>query len=151
MRRVASTIAIAAFLAAGPLYAFEAAGTDIIGLHLGMSESDVVAELAHQGYAMVRAPGWITSDTKDGRLRVVLSAEYGVTGITYVFSGRGVGGPAGVREAILTRFGNPDQATPPTWCRAVGRDGLCPADQATLTFWPESLTMRLAAGRLRAP
>jgi hypothetical protein len=147
MRRVASAIAIAAFLAAGPVHAFEAAGTDIIGLRLGMSESEVITELAYQGYTVNRAPGVITCDTKDGRLRVVLSADHGVTQIIYVFYGRGVGGPVKIREAVQTRFGDPDQAKPPTWCRAVGRDGLCPANQATLTFLPDSLTIRLTAGQ----
>jgi hypothetical protein len=147
MRRVALGIAIAAFLAAGPTHAFEAAGADIIGLRLGMSDSDVAAALASQGYAMTRAQGVIASNTKDGRLRVVVSAERGVTKIIYVFYGRGVGGPAKIQESIMTRFGDPNQAKPPTWCRAVGRDGLCPADQATLTFLPDSLTMRLVAGQ----
>jgi len=148
MRRTASAIAIAVFFAAGPVHAFEAAGADIIGLRLGMSESDVAAELTNQGYAMSRVHGVISSETKDGRLRVVVSADRGVTEIIYVFYGRGVGGPARVREAISTRFGDPNQATPPTWCRAAGRDGVCPADQATLTFLPDSLTMRLRAGHV---
>jgi hypothetical protein len=139
--------AIAAFLAAGSAHAFEAAGADIIGLRLGMSDVDVVAELATQGYALSRAQGLITSNTRDGRLRVVLSAEHGVTEITYVFYRRGVGGSAKLQDAIMTRFGDPNQAMPPTWCRAVGRNGLCPADQATLTFLPDTLTMRLTAGQ----
>jgi hypothetical protein len=149
MRHLASAAVIVAVLAAGPIHAFEAAGADIIGLRLGMSESEVIAELTHQGFATSRAQGAITSDTKDGRLRVVSSSQR-VTEIIYMFYGRGVGGPAGVQEAVLTRFGNPNQATPPTWCRAVGRDGLCPADQATLTFLPGSLTMRLTAGQAKA-
>jgi hypothetical protein len=112
MRRVASAIAIAAFLAAGPVHAFEAAGADIIGLRLGMSESDVAAELASQGYAMNLSQGVISSETKDGRLRVMLSSQRKVVEIVYVFYGRGVGGPARVRDAITTRFGDPNQATP---------------------------------------
>jgi hypothetical protein len=150
MRRVASAIAIAAFLAAGPVHAFEAAGADIIGLRLGMSESDVAAELASQGYAMNLSQGVVSSETKDGRLRVMLSSQRKVVEIVYVFYGRGVGGPARVRDAITTRFGDPNQATPPTWCRAVGRDGVCPAGQATLTFLPDSLTMRLMVAQDRA-
>jgi hypothetical protein len=145
MRRVASAIGLAAFFAAGPVHAFEAAGADIIGLRLGMSESDVAAELASQGYAMTLTQGTISSETKDGRLRVVLSPQRSVIEIIYAFYGRGVGGPARVKEAITTRFGDPTQATPPTWCRSVGRDGRCPTDQATLTFLPDSLTMRLIA------
>jgi hypothetical protein len=115
-----------------------------------MSEADVTAELARQGYTMSLAQGVIRSETKDGRLRVMLSSQRSVIEIVYVFYGRGVGGPVKVREAVTTRFGDPNQATPPTWCRAVGRDGMCPADQATLTFLPDSLTMRLMAGQDRA-
>jgi hypothetical protein len=147
MARVASAIAFAAFLAAGPIQAFEAAGADIIGLRLGMSESEVVAELAHQGYLAHAAPQAITANTKDGRLQVVLSAEQGVREISYVLYDRGAGAPAKIRESIWGRFGDPDQATPPTWCRAVGRDGICPGDQAALTFLPASLTLRLTAGQ----
>jgi hypothetical protein len=111
-----------------------------------MSESEVVAELAHQGYAVRHTPKAITANTKDGRLQVVLSAEQVVTEIGYVFYDHGAGAPAKIQEAILTRFGDPDQATPPTWCRAVGRDGVCPVDQASLTFLPAVLTLRLTAG-----
>jgi hypothetical protein len=145
--KVASAIAFAAFLAAEPAHAFDAAGADIIGLRLGMSESEVVAELAHQGYAARPTQKAITANTKDGRLQVVLSAAQGVIEITYVLYDRGAGAPAKISEAILGRFGDPNQATPPTWCRAVGKDGICPADQASLTFLPPSLTLRLMAGR----
>jgi hypothetical protein len=147
MARIASAIAIAAFFAAAPAQAFDAAGADILGLRLGMSESDVVATLAHQGYAADPAPRAITANTKDGRLRVVLSAEHDATDITYVLYDRGAGAPARIRESILSRFGDPDQAVPPTWCRAVGRNGICPADQASLTFLPASLTLRLTAAQ----
>ena len=147
MARIASALVFAAFLAAGPAHAYEAARADIIGLRLGMSESEVVAELAHQGYAAHHTPQAITADTKDGRLQVVLSAAQGVTEISYVLYNRGAGAPGKIREAILSRFGDPNQATPPTWCRAVGRDGVCPPDQASLTFLPASLTLRLTAGQ----
>ena len=101
MARAASAIVFAAFLAAEPTHAFEAAGADIIGLRLGMSESEVVAELAHQGYAAHPTPQAITANTKDGRLQVVLSAEQGVTEISYVLYDRGAGAPAKIRESIL--------------------------------------------------
>jgi hypothetical protein len=146
MRRVVSAIAIATLLAAGSGQAFEAAGADISGLRLGMSESEVVAHLAHQGYAVGGAPGTITANTMDGRLQVVLSAERGVTEISYAFYGRGAGAPARIQEAIIVRFGDPDQATPPTWCRTVGPDGICPRERASLTFLADSLTLRLTAG-----
>jgi hypothetical protein len=151
MRRTAAATAIAMFLATSPIRAFEAAGADIIGLRLGMSGSDVVARLALQGYAAHGTPEAITAVTKDGRLQVVMSAEQGVTEIIYMFYERGVGGSDKIRESILTRFGDPDQATPPTWCRAVGRDGICPGSQASLTFLPDSLALRLAAGQSQGP
>ena len=124
-------------------------GADIIGLRLGMSEADVVARLAHQGYVVSSTLEAITANTMDGRLRIVLSAERGVTEISYAFYGRGAGAPAKIREAIIIRFGDPDQANPPTWCRAVGQDGICPRDQASLTFLPDPLTLRLTAGQGR--
>lgn len=112
-----------------------------------MSGGDVVARLAHQGYAASLTPDAITANTMDGRLQIALSAERGVTEISYAFYGRGAGAPAKIHEAILIRFGDPDQATPPTRCRAVGQDGICPRDQALLTFLPDPLTPRLTAGQ----
>jgi hypothetical protein len=147
MARAASGIVFAALLAAAPIHAFEAAGADIIGLRLGMSGSEVVAVLAHQGYVAHPTPQAITANTKDGRLQVALSAEQGVREISYVLYDRGAGAPDKIRESIWGRFGDPNQAMPPTWCRAVGRDGICPVDQASLTFLPAALTLRLTAGQ----
>ncbi|MGD0108833.1 MAG: hypothetical protein ABSC06_33085 [Rhodopila sp.] len=143
MRRIASAVAMATLLAAGPASAFDAAGVEIIGLHLGMPDTEVVARLAHQGYALTRTQEAIAADTKDGSVQVALSADRGVTEIRYVFNNRGVGGPAKISEAVMIRFGNPDQASPPTWCLAVGRDGVCPGSQASLTFLPDALTLLL--------
>jgi hypothetical protein len=149
MRRLATTITIASLLAAGPAWAFEPTGADIIGLHLGMSEADATAALTEQGYAVDRGPDAFTATTKDGRLQVAVSPERGVTDITYVFLWRGAGAPIKIRDSIVLRFGNPDQATPPTWCRAVGKDGVCPANQAYMTYLQDALTLRLTAGRGR--
>jgi len=149
MRLVVPAIAIAAFLGGSSGHAFDAAGADIIGLRLGMPAAEVVVRLVHQGYAVDRTQEAITANTLDGRLRVTMSAEQGVTEIIYVFHGRGAGAPAKIQEAVLTRFGDPDQATPPTWCRAVRRDGMCPGDQAALSFQLDSLTLRLVAGERR--
>ncbi|MDB5398292.1 MAG: hypothetical protein QOD93_7267 [Acetobacteraceae bacterium] len=143
MRRLASATAIAALLVTAPAHGFDAAGVDIIGLRLGMPGPEVVARLAAQGYAVSDTPQAITATTRDGRLHVALSAGHGVTEISYVFSGRRSGEPAGLRQSIVTRFGNPSQPTPPTWCRAVGPDGMCPKDQASLSFLPDSLTLLL--------
>jgi hypothetical protein len=151
MRRITSAIAIAALLTIGPIHAFEAAGADILGLRLGMSGSDVIARLALQGYTAHGTPEAITAVTRDGQLRAVLSPDQGVTEITYVFYARGMGGPDKIQDSIMTRFGDPNQAKPPAWCRAVGQDGICPPDQASLTFLSDSLTLRLAVGQTKAP
>jgi hypothetical protein len=141
MRLIA--IAAAAIFAAGAAFGFDAAGVEIIGLHLGMYEAEVVTQLKHQGVVAIQSGDTISAKTMDGRLQVVLSAERTVTEIRYAFGGRGVGGPAGVREAVLTHFGDPNQASPPAWCREVRPDGHCPADQASLTFDLASLTLVL--------
>jgi hypothetical protein len=140
-----TAVVIAAVLAVRPGAAFDAAGADIIGLRLGMSEAEIGLRLAHQGYTVTPTAEGITAATKDGLLRAVLSAERRATAISYTFYGRGAGAPTKIREAILTRFGDPDQATPPTWCRAPIGDGICPTDQASLTYLPDSLTLRLTA------
>jgi hypothetical protein len=136
-------LAAAALFAAGAAFGFDAAGVDIIGLRLGMEEAEVVSQLKHQGIAATESGETISAKTMDGRLQIALSAERTVTEIRYVFGGRGQGGPARVREAILTHFGDPNQADPPAWCREVGPNGHCPADQASLTFDLASLTLVL--------
>jgi len=143
MRRIASAVAMATLLAAGPASAFDAAGVEIIGLHLGMPETEVVARLAQQGYAPTRTEDAIAANTMDGSVQVALSADRGVTEIRYVFANRGVGALWKIREAVMIRFGAPNQANPPTWCLAVGQDGVCPGSQASLTYLPEALTLLL--------
>ncbi len=145
MRRIALAAAMAALLAAGPVRAFDASGADIIGLRLGMPETEVLARLGRQGYVPKQTPGAIEASTLDGRLQIVLSADRGVTEIRYIITGRRRGDPVEVQASIIFRFGAPNQASPPGWCRAVGRDGMCPPDQASLTYLPETLTMLLRA------
>lgn len=146
MRRTILAMAAMAALAATPARCFDALGADIIGLRLGMAEPEAIERLTRQGYSVTRAPGTIVANTMDGRLTAAISAERGVTDIRYVFHGRGAGAPAKIREAVLIRFGDPDQAAPPAWCRSVGQDGTCPANEASLTFLPDSLTLRLTEG-----
>ena len=146
MRRTILTMAAMAALAATPALSFDPAGADIIGLRLGMTEPEVADRLMSQGFTVTRAPGAVMANTMDGRLTAAITPERGVTDIRYVFHGRGAGAPAKIREAIMIRFGDPDQATPPTWCRSVGPDNTCPANEASLTFWPDSLTLRLTEG-----
>jgi hypothetical protein len=134
---------VAALLAPDPVRAFDATGVDIIGLRLGMQENEVASRLAQQGYTIKTTPGAIVASTRDGHLQIALTADRGVTEIRYVFNGHDLHASAQIMDGILTRFGDPAQAKPPTWCRRVGQDGICPADQASLTFLEESLTLLL--------
>ena len=143
MRRMRWAILLAAALSAGPVHAFDPAGVDIIGLRLGMQAPEVVSCLGRQGYRPNLTPTMITANTLDGRLKVILSAERGVTEVRYVFRGHGAGELALIPESVRARFGNPDQAKPPTWCRALSSDGTCPVGEPSLTFLPESLTLIL--------
>jgi hypothetical protein len=143
MRSMASMVAIAAILAAAPARGFDANGTDILGLRLGMEEPEIIARLKSQGYFASGTSDAIMADTKDGQLQVMLTAGRGATEIRYAFTGHRMNEPAVLRESVMLRFGDPNQAKPPAWCRAVGSDGRCPADQASLTFLPQALTLIL--------
>lgn len=145
----AIALAIATLSMAGPARAIDPNGADILGLRLGMSASEVVDRLAHQGYPAILSPDAIKAKTLDGRLEALMSSEYGVTQITYVFSGRGGGIAAKISEAVLVRFGDPYQATPPAWCLGAGHSGMCSDDQASLTFLPDKLTLILRANAAR--
>ena len=151
MRRMRLTILLVAVVAGGPARAFDPTGVDIIGLRLGMQATEVVSCLGGQGYKPNLTPTAITANTLDGRLKVILSAERGVTEINYVFRGRGAGELAQIPESVLARFGEPDQTKPPTWCRAVSSAGTCPDGKPSLTFLPESLTLILRAQADTAP
>ena len=140
---LATTIAV--LFAAGPAGALDATGIDIIGLRLGMQEAEVLAQLGQQGYAMSRTTDLIAGNTRDGRLQVTLSNKRGVTEIRYSFHGSSMDEPAKINEAIFSRFGVPDQTGPLMWCKAVGQDRICPSNQPSLTFLPESLTLLLRA------
>ena len=145
MRRIRSALILVAVLAGGPASAFDPTAVDITGLPLRFQATEVVSCLGHQGYKPSLAPTLITANTLDGYLKVILSAESGVTEINYVFRGRGAGELAQIPASVLTRFGEPDQAEPPTWCRAVSSAGTCPDGKPSLTFLPASLTLILRA------
>ena len=161
MRQMVATAAVAMLLAGSPAEALDTSGVDILGMRLGMSEADIVNQLAHQGFAPTRQAGacspsdtcevTLNAVTKDGVLRVTVSRGTGAERFKYVFLGRGTGEPRKIEAAIIDRFGYPDQRQPMAWCRAVGTDGFCPPDQASLTFWPESLTIVLKAGSADGP
>jgi hypothetical protein len=145
MRRVACVVATVILLAASPGDALDAARTDIIGLHLGMPEAEIVDGLKRQGFSVVYENGRLFAKTRDGQLTIDLADNQGARQIRYVFTGRGMGEQEKIRASVIERFGAPDQAKPMTWCHA-GHDGTCPADRASLMFLPESLTLVLRTG-----
>jgi hypothetical protein len=161
MRPLVSAITMAALLAAAPAYAFDATGADILGLRLGMSETDVAARLARQGFPLTRLPDGCSGGdgclvtakavTKDGELRIAFAGESGATLVRYVFLGHGPTEPERLKAAMIDRFGRPDQQKPMMWCRAVAADGSCPHQQASLSFVPETLTVTLKAGDTERP
>jgi hypothetical protein len=161
MRPLVSAITMAALLAAAPAHAFDATGADILGLRLGMSETDVAARLTRQGFPMTRLPDGCSDGgrclvtakavTKDGELHIAFAAEMGATLVRYVFLGHGAAGLERLMAAMIDRFGRPDQQKPMAWCRAVATDGSCPNQQASLSFVPETLTVTLKAGDTERP
>lgn len=146
MRSLAVVVTLVVVLAATAGQAFDPAGVDIIGLRLGMPEAEIVTTLQRQGFAVAHDHGALTARTRDGQLSIDLSEAQAVRLIRYTFSGNGVGEALKIRTSVLDRFGRPDQADPMVWCRAVGRNGVCPEDQASLTFLPATLTLVLRAG-----
>jgi hypothetical protein len=151
MRGVAPVVAMAVMLAANRGNALDPAGTEIIGLRLGMAEHEVVATLRHQGFAVTHDRGALSARTRDGRLTVDLTEDQAAWQIRYVFTGNGAGEPAKIEAAMLDRFGPPDQAKPMAWCRTIGQDGKCAADGASLIFLPETLTLVLRTGTRATP
>ncbi len=114
----------------------------------------------------------ITARTRDGELAIRLAPDAGdpeasraatmlpaatrpetalgdpalkVARISYTLRGTGPGEPTMIRASILERFGPPDQSSPMAWCQPVGMDGRCEADQPSLAFLPDTLTLVLRA------
>jgi hypothetical protein len=171
MRRAAAMFSLAMVLAAGlNAYAFDPERQDILRLQLGMTEARVTAILLRQGISADRirrseSPcphGWpdgrwpdgrpcavtIVAPTPDGELTIILtvtgaSASPTVHQITYVIMGHAINQADMVMDAVLGRFGQPDQAIPMTWCRAPTIRHTCAEAEAWLRFWPESQTITL--------
>jgi hypothetical protein len=144
--RAAGLAALATLLAATHGYAFDAAEADIIGLHLGMADTEVTATLRRQGFAVTRQNGALLARTLDGQLAVDIGPDHAAREIRYTLRGNGVGEGEKIRVSVLDRFGPPNQAKPMGWCRVLRRDGTCPVDAASLTFRPDTLTLVLRAG-----
>jgi hypothetical protein len=130
-------------LGAAPSNAFDPSGVSITGLRLGMPEAEIVAAIRRQGFALTHDHGALIAKTRDGRLIVDLTEDQAALRIRYVFNGNGAGEPEKILASVLDQFGPPNQAQPIAWCGAVGHDGNCPADAASLSFLPETRTLLL--------
>ncbi|HVZ08760.1 hypothetical protein [Rhodopila sp.] len=92
----------------------------------------------------------LTTPTPDGELSIDLAGTpLRVDRITYRLHGRGPGEPAIIADAVLERFGRPDEQAPMTWCRHPGTDLRCVPGDPVLRFYRDTLTLVLAAGRPR--
>jgi hypothetical protein len=144
--RAAALAAMAILLVASRGYALDAAEVDIIGLRLGMADTEVTAALQRQGFAVTHDHGMLLARTRDGQLSVEIGADNAVREIRYTLRGHHVGEPDAIEAAVLDRFGPPSQSQPMMWCRVPGRDGTCPAGAPLLTYQPDTLTLVLRAG-----
>jgi hypothetical protein len=161
MRQTATAVTLTILLAAAPGHAFDAAGADVLGLRLGMAETEIAERLARQGFPMTRLAEpcpdrdtclvTIKANTRDGELRIIVSGGTGMQQVQYHLIGHGAGEPEKIKAAMTDHFGRPDQQTPMTWCHMAAADGACPRQQASLTFLPETLTVTLKAGDPGSP
>ena len=145
MRIMASFAALTTMLAASPCNAFDASRADIIGLRLGMPDTEALVTMHRQGFAVTHDHGALIARTHDGRLTVDLAEDQAVRRIRYVLDGSGREDAQKIEQTILNRFGPPDQTRPMGWCLALTNDGKCAEDGPKLTFVPETLTLMLQA------
>jgi hypothetical protein len=144
--RAATLAAMAILLTPTHGVAFDAAEADIIGLHLGMSDTEVMAALRVQGYAVTHDHGALLARTLDGQLAVDIGPNHAANEIRYTLRGYGMGEGEKIRASVLDRFGPPNQSKPMGWCRVPRGDGTCPVGAPSLTFHPDTLTLVLRAG-----
>jgi hypothetical protein len=144
--RAAALAAMAILLTPTPSLAFDAAEASIIGLHLGMADTEVTAALRLQGYVVTHDHGALLARTLDGQLAVDIGPDHATHEIRYTLRGTGVGEGEKIQASVLDRFGPPNQLKPMGWCRVLRRDGTCPVGAPSLTFRPETLTLVLRAG-----
>jgi hypothetical protein len=129
-------LVLALLLPINPVWAFDPAAAEILTLRLGMTETEVITHLDTQGVKIARADGALNGRTKDGALRVAFDGDGRVRQIAYTFTGRAPNEAAAVQDAVIERFGAPATGTPLSWCRSLGRDGVCPSDAPRLVFEP---------------
>lgn len=157
MRALCSVI-FAAFLLTTlgkPATALNPREADILGLRLGMPQSEVVARLQAQGITRISLQedqahclgpaedsclDRITAPTRDGVLTIRFVARSGgaepaAWSIAYTLAGRLPGEPEIIRKAVLDHFGQPTSASDPeVWCAEAAGSQCSPADQPQITF-----------------
>ncbi len=143
MRATASLVAMAIVMAASTGKAYDASRAEIIGLRLGMPDTEALTEMHRQGFAVTHDHGALIARTRDGQLTIDLSEDQAVRRIRYVFAGNGMGEAQKIKQSVLERFGPPDQSQPMAWCVALQRDGMCSEDGPSVIFLPDTLTLLL--------
>lgn len=133
--------------------AFDPRAIDIIAFRLGMSEAEVTATLARQGFLNAsfrrqdtpcatgsshRCIRVIDARTSDGSLRFHFSdtAEPIVERISYTFDGRKPNEPNALENAVVGRYGPPTTHAPMTWCDKPAGTGTCAPNAPRLVFEP---------------
>jgi hypothetical protein len=159
LKCIGAALALSLAVSGGSVRAavFNPAGVDIQGLRLGLTEAAAMTELQRQGVradritrkadACTTAPHCdviLTAAMRDGNLRLVLSGEPSVVrSIAYTFHGQRPGEPEIIADAVLQRFGPPDQPEPMRWCQQSGPGRHCAETGASLRFNRKTLTLTL--------
>jgi hypothetical protein len=141
-------------MALRPAAALDPRDADILRLHLGMGEAEMMTRLAEQGAAVQdrdrlcaddhtpRCQTRIVAKTIDGMLTITLAdpppetaaREARVNSVLYRVGSRGVAEAKQVQAAMLERFGEPSSQSPLAWCGAPALGHACPADRPRLSF-----------------
>jgi hypothetical protein len=143
MRAMGPLMAMAIILMASPGQAYDASRADIVGLRLGMLDTEALTEMHRQGFAVTHDHGELIARTRDGQITVDLTEDQAVRRIRYVFAGKGTGEPQMIEQAVLEHFGSPDQIKPMGWCLALTHNGMCADDGPSLVYLPQTLTLVL--------
>jgi hypothetical protein len=141
-------------MAIRPAAALDPRDADILRLHLGMGEAEMMARLAEQGAAMQdrgrlcaddhtpRCQTRIVAKTLDGTLTITLAdpmpetatREPRVSSVLYRVSLRRASEATQIQESMIDRFGEPSSQSPLAWCGAPAPGHACPADRPRLSF-----------------
>jgi hypothetical protein len=138
-------------LPAGSALALDPHKADILRLRLGMTEPEVLAQLAEQGIVLggsqapctegaePRCQRQLVARTRDGALTIEFAARTPAVQpttqrIRYRLQGRALGEATLVRGAMLDRFGPATSQEPLAWCIPQPDDPGCAATRPRLTF-----------------